>query len=116
MPRWLAAIAALSLARPAQRRLVPERQLRCRRAGDVRLRIPAGSTQIPAGTVSVGTVDWITSNWVSSQGTSSLDLVGSFAVVRDPDLRHRAGTTYVVAFDLAGNPGGPRPSSRSPSR
>jgi len=58
--------------------------------------------------VSVGTVDWITTNWVSSQGTSSLDLVGSFAVGGVAQTFDTVpGTTYVVAFDLAGNPGGP---------
>jgi choice-of-anchor C domain-containing protein len=70
--------------------------------------IPAGSTQIPGWTVSTGTVDWITNNWVSSQGTSSLDLVGSIGVGGvEQTFDTVPGTTYVVAFDLAGNPGGP---------
>ena len=69
--------------------------------------VPAGSTQIPGWTVSVGSVDWITNNWVSSHGTSSLDLVGSIGVGGVAQTFDTVpGTTYVVAFDLAGNPGG----------
>jgi choice-of-anchor C domain-containing protein len=69
--------------------------------------VPAGSTQIPGWTVSVGSVDWITNNWTSSHGTSSLDLVGSLGVGGIQQTFDTVpGTTYVVAFDLAGNPGG----------
>lgn len=108
MPRWLAAIAALSLATAAQAAPFQNGSFDVGAPATFVFDIPAGSTQIPGWTVSVGTVDWITNNWVSSQGTSSLDLVGSFAVGGVAQTFDTVpGTTYVVAFDLAGNPGGP---------
>lgn len=108
MPRWLAAIAALSLATAAHAAPFQNGSFDVGAPATFVFDIPAGSTQIPGWTVSVGTVDWITSNWVSSQGTSSLDLVGSFAVGGVAQTFDTVpGTTYVVAFDLAGNIGGP---------
>lgn len=108
MPRWLAAIAAFSLATAAQAAPFQNGSFDVGAPATFVFDIPAGSTQIPGWTVSVGTVDWITNNWVSSQGTSSLDLVGSFAVGGVAQTFDTVpGTTYVVAFDLAGNPGGP---------
>jgi len=108
MPRWLAALAALSLATAAQAAPFQNGSFDVGAPATFVFDIPAGSTQIPGWTVSVGTVDWITSNWVSSQGTSSLDLVGSFALGGVAQTFDTVpGTTYVVAFDLAGNPGGP---------
>jgi len=108
MPRWLAAIAALSLATAVQAAPFQNGSFDVGAPATFVFDIPAGSTQIPGWTVSVGTVDWITNNWVSSQGTSSLDLVGSFAVGGVAQTFDTVpGTTYVVAFDLAGNPGGP---------
>jgi choice-of-anchor C domain-containing protein len=108
MPRWLAAIAALSLATAAHAAPVQNGSFDVGAPATFVFDIPAGSTLIPGWTVSVGTVDWITNNWVSSQGTSSLDLVGSFAVGGVAQTFDTVpGTTYVVAFDLAGNPGGP---------
>jgi len=108
MPRWLAALAALSLATAVQAAPFQNGSFDVGAPATFVFDIPAGSTQIPGWTVSVGTVDWITSNWVSSQGTSSLDLVGSFAVGGVAQTFDTVpGTTYVVAFDLAGNPGGP---------
>lgn len=117
MPRWLAAIAALSLATAAQAAPLQNGSFDVGTPATFVFDIPAGSTQIPGWTVSVGTIDRITNNWASSQGTSSLDLVGSFAVGGVAQTFDTVpGRTYVVAFDLAGNPGGPRSSSRSPSR
>lgn len=108
MPRWLAALAALSLATAAHAAPFQNGSFDVGAPATFVFDIPAGSTLIPGWTVSVGTVDWITNNWVSSQGTSSLDLVGSFAVGGVAQTFDTVpGTTYVVAFDLAGNPGGP---------
>jgi choice-of-anchor C domain-containing protein len=108
MPRWLAAIAVLSLATAAQAAPFQNGSFDVGAPATFVFDIPAGSTQIPGWTVSVGTIDWITNNWVSSQGTSSLDLVGSFAVGGVAQTFDTVpGTTYIVAFDLAGNPGGP---------
>ena len=69
--------------------------------------IPAGSTTIPGWTVSTGSVDWITSSWTASTAPSSLDLVGSLGIGGVSQTFDTVpGTVYVVAFDLAGNPGG----------
>jgi hypothetical protein len=70
MPRWLAALAALSLATAVQAAPFQNGSFDVGAPATFVFDIPAGSTQIPGWTVSVGTVDWITSNWVSSQGTS----------------------------------------------
>jgi choice-of-anchor C domain-containing protein len=108
MPRWRAAIAVLSLATAAQAAPFQNGGFDVGAPATFVFDIPAGNTQIPGWTVSVGTIDWITNNWVSSQGTSSLDLVGSFAVGGVAQTFDTVpGTTYIVAFDLAGNPGGP---------
>ena len=108
MPRWPAAIAVLTLAAAAHAAPFQNGSFDAGAPATFVFDIAAGSTQIPGWTVSVGTVDWITSNWVSSQGTSSLDLVGSFALGGVAQTFDTVpGTTYVVAFDLAGNPGGP---------
>jgi choice-of-anchor C domain-containing protein len=76
--------------------------------------VPAGSTVITGWTVSVGNIDWegpLPSCGVqASNGNNSLDLVGSGAggvggIQQTFDTV--PGTTYVVTFDLAGNPGAP---------
>ena len=76
--------------------------------------IPAGSTLITGWTVSVGNIDWETSpaacGWQPSQGNNSLDLVGA-SVGGIGGIQQTfdtvPGTTYQVAFDLAGNYGAP---------
>jgi hypothetical protein len=65
MPRWLAAIAALSLATAAHAAPFQNGSFDVGAPATFVFDIPAGSTQIPGWTVSVGTVDWITNNWVS---------------------------------------------------
>jgi choice-of-anchor C domain-containing protein len=61
---------------------------------------------IPGWTVVSGSVDWIGSYWQASEGTKSLDLAGNYQhglIFSDP-FQVRGGTTYLVQFDLAGNP------------
>jgi len=75
--------------------------------------IPAGSTLITGWTVSAGNIDWLGApvpacGWQASNGGASLDLVGSGAggtggIQQTFDTI--PGQTYVVLFDLAGNPG-----------
>jgi len=107
MPRWPAAIAVLTLATAAHAAPFQNGSFDTGAPASFVFDIPAGSTQIPGWTVSVGSVDWITVNWTPSNGTSSLDMVGSLGVGGvEQTFDTVPGTTYVVAFDLAGNPGG----------
>jgi choice-of-anchor C domain-containing protein len=107
MPRRLAAIAVLTLATAAHAAPFQNGSFDIGAPATFVFDIPAGSTQIPGWTVSAGSVDWITVNWVPSNGTSSLDMVGSLGVGGvEQTFDTVPGTTYIVAFDLAGNPGG----------
>jgi choice-of-anchor C domain-containing protein len=71
--------------------------------------IPAGSTVIPGWTVSVGNVDWEglpPFGWQPSNGVNSLDLVGNSGIGGVQQTFDTVpGQTYLVSFDLAGNPG-----------
>jgi choice-of-anchor C domain-containing protein len=71
--------------------------------------IPAGSTAIPGWVVSVGNIDWNgppPCSVVASNGSESLDLVGSSGLGGIQQTFDTVpGVTYVVSFDLAGNPG-----------
>lgn len=76
--------------------------------------IPKGSTILPGWTVIEGSIDWYgpppNCGWQASDGKDSLDLVGDqtggIGGV-EQTFRTSAGTTYTVAFDLAGNSSGP---------
>lgn len=69
-----------------------------------------GATDISGWTVVGGSIDWISGYWQASDGTKSLDLGGSTAHPDgafggvEQDLTTVAGTSYLVEFDLAGNP------------
>lgn len=67
-----------------------------------------GSTNIDDWTVVSGSVDYIGTYWVSSDGSRSLDLTGSNGQpgAVSQTFTTVAGHTYVVTFDLAGNPAG----------
>ena len=62
---------------------------------------------IPGWTVSVGSVDWIgPCIWPSHNGTHSLDLLGSGKIGGvQQTFDTIPGTTYLVSFQLSGNPG-----------
>lgn len=67
-----------------------------------------GSTAITGWTVIGTDIDYIdTSCWPASDGSRSLDLSGCFAGGIEQDLATIAGVTYLVEFDMAGNPHGP---------
>ncbi len=68
-----------------------------------------GSGAIPGWTVTAGSVDYIATYWESSDGSRSLDLSGSAAGAILQDLTTTPGATYLVSFDLAGNPAGGPP-------
>ncbi|MBL7152144.1 MAG: choice-of-anchor C family protein [Phycisphaerae bacterium] len=69
------------------------------------LRLNTGSTDITDWTVIGTDIDWcITSCWPASNGSRSLDLSGRWAGGIEQDLATIAGVTYLVEFDIAGNP------------
>ena len=55
-------------------------------------------------TVSNGSIDWIGGYWTASAGTGSVDMAGNSAGTIKTQLPTIAGQTYVLSFDLAGNP------------
>jgi len=57
-----------------------------------------------------GGVDWVDSYWTAADGVRSLDMNGLFPGGIEQQFTVQANTTYVVSFDVAGNPeGGPQP-------
>lgn len=71
--------------------------------------IPKGSTAIPGWTVLAENIDWVGAppprcGWQASDGTNSIDLVGDKGIGGiEQTFATTPGTTYAVAFDLAGN-------------
>ncbi len=79
--------------------------------------LPAGSNELAPWTITGGEVDWISHYWTAAEGANSIDLNGFEPGAISQTIPTTAGNTYVVAFQLAGNPGtGPRPPRLSPSR
>jgi choice-of-anchor C domain-containing protein len=70
------------------------------------LRLNAGSTAINGWTVTGTDIDYINTYWPASDGSRSLDLSGAFSGGVQQDLATTTGTTYLVEFDIAGNPAG----------
>jgi choice-of-anchor C domain-containing protein len=75
--------------------------------------LPGGNTSITGWTVTGEGIDYIGTLWVSADGIHSLDLDGSVASTTTPPFVHGGiaqtfattpGTSYLVTFDLAGNP------------
>jgi choice-of-anchor C domain-containing protein len=74
--------------------------------------LPEGSTAIDNWTVigsgitiAADTIDYIGTTWVASDGRRSLDLNGYFGTGGvEQALSTTPGNTYVVTFDMAGNP------------
>lgn len=65
----------------------------------------SSSLQIPGWTIDEGSVDWIQSYWQASNGTKSLDLAGlAHGVILSYYFDTIVGQTYLVEFDMAGNP------------
>src|SRR5207244_8975944 len=69
--------------------------------------LPAGSTALTDGTIDSGSIDWIGSYWPAADGSRSIDLNGNETGAISQTLTTTIGNTYVVTFDLSGNPDGP---------
>ena len=69
------------------------------------------TTSLTGWTVASGNIDYIGTYWTASNGSRSLDLNGLVpGSISQTFSGLVAGQTYVVSFDLAGNPaGGPQP-------
>jgi choice-of-anchor C domain-containing protein len=72
-------------------------------------RVESGATDIDGWTVTEGNVDWVKSDWPAANGSMSIDLDGAEdtagAISQTFDTVTNA--TYVVTFDMSGNPGNP---------
>jgi choice-of-anchor C domain-containing protein len=68
----------------------------------------SGSTAIAGWTVTSGSIDWINTYWQASDGAYSIDMDGSSqgALSLATTLNTVDGQTYVLGFDMAGNPDG----------
>ncbi len=64
-----------------------------------------GSTNITGWTIT-GQIDYIGSYWQASDGSRSIDLSGFSAGSIQQDIATIPGFTYIVYFDMAGNPDG----------
>lgn len=65
--------------------------------------LPAGNTGVTGWTITGDSIDYIGSLWQASDGTRSLDLSGNAAGGVKQTFATVVGTSYTVAFDLAGN-------------
>jgi len=65
-----------------------------------------GATDITGWTIT-GQLDYIGTYWQASDGSRSLDLSGLSAGGIQQDIDTIPGYTYIVNFDMAGNPDGP---------
>ena len=76
--------------------------------GQSYLTLSGGSTAITGWTVTGTTVDYIGPGWNVSNGIRAVDLDGAFSTGGiQQTFATIAGDTYVVSFDLSGNPGAP---------
>ena len=66
-----------------------------------------GDTRLTDWTIESGSIDWIGSYWTASVGSRSIDLTGFDAGAISQTLTTTIGNTYIVTFDLSGNPAGP---------
>ena len=64
-----------------------------------------GATDITGWTIT-GQLDYIGTYWQASDGSRSLDLSGLSAGSIQQDIDTTVGYTYIVNFDMAGNPDG----------
>jgi len=69
-------------------------------------RLGTGSTDLTGWAVTQGDVDWVATYWTASQGTKSVDLDGSenTAGAISQTFDTTVNSTYVVTFDMSGNP------------
>ncbi len=70
--------------------------------------IGTSATDITDWNITSGSVDYIGSYWQAAEGTRSIDLSGSSDGSISQNISTVSGASYVVTFDMAGNPdGGP---------
>jgi choice-of-anchor C domain-containing protein len=69
-------------------------------------RLALNSTAMTGWTVTKGDIDWVGSYWVASQGTNSVDLDGTEHTAGEisQTFDTTVNSTYVVTFDMSGNP------------
>jgi len=63
-----------------------------------------GSTAMSGWTVTGASVDWINGYWQASDGTHSVDLNGAGVGGVSQTIATVVGQTYLLTFDLSGNP------------
>jgi choice-of-anchor C domain-containing protein len=65
-----------------------------------------GNTAIDGWTVTIGSTDWIGNYWKASDGAKSIDLAGYYqnGVIVGQSFATVSGQSYLVEFDMAGNP------------
>jgi choice-of-anchor C domain-containing protein len=68
--------------------------------------VAPNNTTITGWNVSSGNLDYIGTYWTASNGVRSLDLSGTTQGAIQQTFDTVAGHTYLVAFDMAGNPDG----------
>lgn len=72
--------------------------------------LSGGSTAITGWTVSGTSIDYIGPGWSVSDGIRAVDLDGAFSIGGiQQSFSTVPGKTYLVSFDLSGNPGGSPP-------
>lgn len=71
------------------------------------LTLSGGSTAITGWSVTGSTIDYVGPGWDVSDGVRMIDLDGAFSTGGiEQTITTIPGETYVVSFDLSGNPGG----------
>ena len=68
--------------------------------------LTVGATDLTGWTVDSGSIDWIGSYWRAAEGLRSIDLNGFDSGTISQTLATTIGNTYIVTFDLSGNPVG----------
>lgn len=77
--------------------------------------IPTGSTAITGWLVTGGGIDLLEDPWDVSDGVRAIDLDGRSPGGIQQTFATIAGQTYVVSFDLSGNPGNGLPGTGLPT-
>jgi choice-of-anchor C domain-containing protein len=76
-------------------------------SGQSYVTVSGSSTAITGWTVTGSTIDVIEPGWAVSDGTRAIDLDGAFSIGGiQQTFATIAGATYIVSFDLSGNPDG----------
>jgi choice-of-anchor C domain-containing protein len=68
--------------------------------------VSAGQNNITGWSVDLGSIDYIGHYWSASEGVRSLDMNGAEPGQISQTFATVPGATYLVTFDMSGNPGG----------